>query len=175
MASEQSPKYAICGNSPARACRIKLETFLKILKAEPNRRPGILNTSFNQGKACNDSTHPDIRERPAMLKMATCRGACHGSTFSSCALSKEPGKGAPRRIFKLLLRLFCEGPYLVVFQPSVDFCSQRQNGNLHWINYHEYLRADLHYSFKRSSGRRKSERRGFDVFYIRGAGSTEGL
>ena len=31
---------------------IKLETFLNILKAEPNRGPGILNTSFNQGKAC---------------------------------------------------------------------------------------------------------------------------
>ena len=148
MASEQSPKYAICGNSPARACRIKLETFLKILKAEPNRRPGILNTSFNQGKACNDSTHPDIRERPAMLKMAACRGACHGSTFSSCALSKEPGKGAPRRILKLFLRLFCEGPCLVVFQPTLDFCSQRQNGNLLKLTTMN-LRAELHHSFKR--------------------------
>ena len=95
------------------------------------------------------STHLLIRERPAMLKIATCRGACHGSTFSSCALSKEPGKGAPRRILKLFLRLFCEGPCLVVFQPSVDFCSQRQNGNLLKLTTMN-LRAELHHSFKRN-------------------------
>ena len=75
MASEQSPKYAICGNSPARACRIKLETFLKILKAEPNRRPGILNTSL-------------IRERPAMTQHILTSGK--GLQCSRWLPAKEP-------------------------------------------------------------------------------------
>ena len=134
MASEQSPKYAICGNSPARACRIKLETFLKILKAEPNRRPGILNTSFNQGKACN-AQDGNLQRSLSWLDIF----------FLRLVL----GKGAPRRILKLFLRLFCEGPCLVVFQPSVDFCSQRQNGNLFKLTTMN-LRAELHHSFKRN-------------------------
>ena len=44
MASEQSPKYAICGNSPARGLWYKLETFLKIREAESNRTTQKLNS-----------------------------------------------------------------------------------------------------------------------------------
>ena len=135
LSNRQSTQFA--ETALPEACGIKLETFLKIRKAESNRTTQKLDSRHLLFLChCPDMprcgfSHP--------IKKAARRRACDGSTFFFLrqVQQKSLWNDSPHHPISQTFppRLFCEVHILVVFQPSVGLVLKDEKWNLHESNY----------------------------------------
>ena len=100
----------------------------------------FLLRQVQQKSLWNDSPHHPIRR------------ACDGLTFFLLRQVQQKGlwNDSPHHPISQTFppRLFCEVHILFVFRPSVGLVLKDEKWKSTWSNYHEYLRAEMHHSFK---------------------------
>ena len=147
LSNHQSTQFA--ETALPEACGINLKLSSRFAKLSPTEQLRNLTQDTFSSSTCPDMprcsfSHP--------IKKATHRRACDGLTFFLLrqVQQKSLWNDSPHHPISQTFppRLFCEVHILFVFRPSVGLVLKDEKWKSTWSNYHEYLRAEMHHSFK---------------------------